>query len=98
MERAMQFHETLQNLMEWLDSSEERLDDMGALGADTEAIKQQINELKVFRDVDPRTVDVEALNQLAHDMMERASPESAQAIRAPLDEVNRRWNSYRERS
>lgn len=47
MERAMQFHETLQNLIEWLDSNEEKLDDMGVLGSDIDVIKQQIEELKV---------------------------------------------------
>ncbi|CAG2058638.1 unnamed protein product, partial [Timema podura] len=63
MEKAMEFHETLQNLQEFLDSAEDSFAGMGALGSDIVAVKKQIEQLKDFKsEVDPHMVKVEALN------------------------------------
>jgi hypothetical protein len=54
----------LQNLLEFLDSAEDRFASMGALGSDIDAVKGQIEQLKDFKaDVDPHMVKVEALNR-----------------------------------
>lgn len=64
MEKAMEFHETLQNLAEFLTKAEERFEKMGALGTDIDSVKRQIGQLKDFKaDVDPHMVKVEALNR-----------------------------------
>jgi len=53
-----------QALLAFLDKAEERLANFGVIGADIDAVKRQIKELKDFKaDVDPMMVKVEALNR-----------------------------------
>jgi dystonin len=64
MEKAMEFHETLQNLLKFLDRAENKFANLGPLGADIDAVKKQIEQLKHFKDeVDPHMIEVEALNR-----------------------------------
>ena len=64
MEKAMEFHETLQALLKFLDKAEKRLAGLGPIGADIDAVKRQIKDLNEFKsDVDPMMVKVEALNR-----------------------------------
>ncbi|XP_062535716.1 uncharacterized protein LOC134204925 isoform X3 [Armigeres subalbatus] len=98
MEKAMEFHETLQNLLNFLAKAEDRFQKLGPLGSDIEAVKKQIEQLKHFKDdVDPHMVEVEALNRAlnrqAVELTERTSAEQASAIREPLNSVNRRWEN-----
>ncbi|XP_050095425.1 dystonin isoform X6 [Anopheles aquasalis] len=94
MEKAMEFHETLQNLLNFLARAEDRFQKLGPLGSDIEAVKKQIEQLKHFKDdVDPHMVEVEALNRQAVELTERTSAEQASAIREPLNAVNRRWEN-----
>merc|ERR550532_1269405 len=92
MEKAMEFHDMLQKLLEFLARSENKFDNLGAIGADIATVKKQIEDLKKFKDeVDPWMVKVEALNRQADDLTEKTSPDQARAIKEPLAEVNRRW-------
>uniref|UniRef100_A0A6P4FB96 Dystonin isoform X35 n=1 Tax=Drosophila rhopaloa TaxID=1041015 RepID=A0A6P4FB96_DRORH len=92
MEKAMEFHETLQNLLKFLTKAEDKFAHLGAVGSDIDAVKRQIEQLKSFKDeVDPHMVEVEALNRQAVELTERTSPEQAASIREPLSVVNRRW-------
>ena len=60
----MEFHDMLQKLLEFLDRSETKFDNLGAIGADIGTVKKQIEDLKKFKDeVDPWMVKVEALNR-----------------------------------
>ncbi|KAF9423413.1 hypothetical protein HW555_001222, partial [Spodoptera exigua] len=94
MEKAMEFHDTLQNLLEFLDSAEDKFSRMGPLGSDIDAVKRQIAQLASFKqEVDPHMVKVEALNRQAQELTERTSSEQAAAIKAPLTEVNSRWSA-----
>jgi len=64
MEKAMEFHETLQNLLKFLTKAEDKFAHLGAVGSDIDAVKRQIEQLKSFKDeVDPHMVEVEALNR-----------------------------------
>jgi len=64
MEKAMEFHETLEALLRFLDKSEKRLNGLGPIGSDIDAVKRQIKDLSDFKsDVDPMMVKVEALNR-----------------------------------
>lgn len=64
MEKAMEFHETLQNLLEFLEEAEEKFARMGPLGSDIDEVKKQIKQLANFKaEVDPHMVKVEALNR-----------------------------------
>merc|ERR1719412_1428887 len=92
----MEFHDMLQKLLEFLARSENKFDNLGAIGADIATVKKQIEDLKKFKDeVDPWMVKVEALNRAlkrqADDLTERTSPDQARAIKEPLAEVNKRW-------
>ncbi|XP_023033520.1 dystonin isoform X20 [Drosophila willistoni] len=94
MEKAMEFHETLQNLLKFLTKAEDKFAHLGPVGSDIDAVKRQIEQLKSFKDeVDPHMVEVEALNRQAVELTERTSPEQAASIREPLSVVNRRWDS-----
>ncbi|XP_066142738.1 microtubule-actin cross-linking factor 1 isoform X44 [Euwallacea fornicatus] len=93
MEKAMEFHETLQDLLAFLDKAERKFDKMGPLGSDIDAVKRQIDQLKNFKaEVDPYMVKVEALNRQAQELTERTSADQAAAIKEPLNVVNRRWD------
>lgn len=64
MEKAMEFHETLQSILDFLDKAENKFSKLGPLGSDIEAVKRQISQLKQFKqEVDPHMVKVEALNR-----------------------------------
>ncbi|XP_037953237.1 dystonin isoform X24 [Teleopsis dalmanni] len=94
MEKAMEFHETLQNLLKFLTKGEENFGQLGPVGSDIDAVKKQIEQLKLFKDeVDPHMVKVEALNRQAVELTEKTSPEQAASIREPLSVVNRRWEN-----
>ncbi|XP_071036383.1 microtubule-actin cross-linking factor 1 isoform X6 [Parasteatoda tepidariorum] len=93
MEKAMNFHDILGNILEFLDSAEESFAALGPVGSDIEAVKGQIQQLQEFKqEVDPHMVEIESLNRQAHELMERTSPTQAKAIREPLAEINRRWD------
>jgi DNA repair exonuclease SbcCD ATPase subunit len=64
MEKAMEFHNSIQSLLDFLAKSERKFDNMGPIGSDIEAVKKQIEQLKAFKnEVDPWMVKVEALNR-----------------------------------
>ncbi|XP_035231691.1 microtubule-actin cross-linking factor 1-like isoform X1 [Stegodyphus dumicola] len=93
MEKAMNFHDILGNLLEFLDYAEETFSGLGPVGSDIEAVKGQIQQLQGFKqEVDPHMVEIESLNRQAHELMERTSPAQAKAIREPLAEINKRWD------
>ncbi|XP_057668604.1 dystonin isoform X44 [Diorhabda carinulata] len=93
MEKAMEFHETLQNLLAFLSQAEGKFEKLGPLGSDIDAVKKQIDQLKKFKaEVDPHMVKVEALNRQAQELTERTSSDQAASIKEPLSAVNRRWD------
>lgn len=54
----------LKDLLAFLDKAERKFEKMGPLGADIDAVKRQIDQLKNFKaEVDPHMVKVEALNR-----------------------------------
>ena len=64
MEKAMEFHNTLQELLDFLAKAERKFDNLGPIGTDIEVVKRQIGQLKEFKDeVDPWMIKVEALNR-----------------------------------
>lgn len=64
MAKAMDFHEMLQKLLDFLAKAEDRFVNLGPIGADIDAVKKQIEQLRRFKDdVDPYMVEVEALNR-----------------------------------
>ena len=54
----------MQYLVEFLEDAEERLEKLGPVGSDIDAVKKQIKQLMDFKGkVDPQMVKVEALNR-----------------------------------
>ncbi|XP_054709316.1 LOW QUALITY PROTEIN: microtubule-actin cross-linking factor 1, isoforms 1/2/3/4/5-like [Uloborus diversus] len=93
MEKAMLFHDTLQNLLEFLDTVEERFTKLGAVATDITSVKEQISQLREFKlEVDPHMIEIESLNRQAQELMEFTSPDQAVAIREPLSDINKRWD------
>ncbi|KAL1415474.1 hypothetical protein MTO96_006817 [Rhipicephalus appendiculatus] len=94
LDKAMGFHDTLHNLLEFLDTAEQKFGSLGPVAADIDAVKAQIGQLRDFkREVDPHMVEVESLNRQAKELSEQTSSEQARALRQPLDEINRRWTA-----
>nr|XP_036218034.1 microtubule-actin cross-linking factor 1 isoform X36 [Bactrocera oleae] len=94
MEKAMEFHETLQNLEKFLNKAERNFERLGPVGSDIDAVKKQIEQLKEFKnDVDPHMLEVEALNRQAIELTDRTSIEQAASIRKPLSTANQRWET-----
>jgi dystonin len=64
MEKAMEFHDTLQALLDFLAKAEKKFDNLGPVGSDIDQVKRQIAQLKEFKDeVDPWMIKVESLNR-----------------------------------
>ncbi|EFX86426.1 hypothetical protein DAPPUDRAFT_313136 [Daphnia pulex] len=92
MEKAMEYHDTLNSLIEFLEKAEKKFHGMRPLGTDIETVKEQIEQLKAFKaEVDPQMVKVETLNRQAADLADRTSPDQAARLKEPLAKVNRRW-------
>ena len=49
MEKSMAFHQLLQSLMEFLEKAEDDFSKMGSIGAETDTVKEQMEQLKTFR-------------------------------------------------
>ncbi|KPM10180.1 Microtubule-actin cross-linking factor 1-like protein [Sarcoptes scabiei] len=93
MDKAMNFHEKMRNLLDFLDKAEDKFSRLGPIGADIDEVKRQINELKNFKNfVDPHMVDVEALNRMAHELLDRVPSHQAKGVRDAVANINRRWN------
>ncbi|XP_073988678.1 dystonin-like protein short stop isoform X7 [Rhodnius prolixus] len=93
MDRAMEFHDSLRTLKEFLSGAEQKFSSLGPLGTEIEVVKKQLAEMKEFKaEVDPMMVKVEALNRQAAELTERSSVEQAQGLKDSLSAVNTRWD------
>lgn len=92
MDKAMEFHEKMQNLQRFLDDAEKRFNRLGPIAADVQDIKRQIGELKDFKNfVDPHMLEVESLNRMAHDLLDNVPSSQAKPIRDAVNDINYRW-------
>lgn len=96
-DRASQFHDALQRLLEFLDKAEDTFASFGPVASDMGAVKGQINELNGFKKhVDSHAKDIENFNRLANDLLECVPPGQAKSIREPQNEVNHRWDDLQK--
>ena len=73
---------------------EERLAELGPIGTDVEVVKQQLDELKAFKElVHPKHLDIQSLNQQAHDLTRDSPTEQGHSVREPMNDVNKRWDA-----
>lgn len=93
MEKAMKFHEALQNLLEFLDNAEDTFNNFGPVASDLNIVKKQVHELTNFKKhVDSHVPDIENFNRLANELLECVPSSQAKSIREPMNEVNHRWD------
>jgi len=97
LEKAMNFHELLQNLLDFLDVAEHKFEALGPIAADINAVREQMIHLRDFKnEVDAHVVDIDALNRYAAELMEGTSPQHTRAIREPIEDINRRWDELQK--
>lgn len=97
MEKAMQFHDILQKILDFLDQSEKRMRNLRPIAADIAEIKNQIGEIKKFKDdVDEHNPDVEMLNRQLNELSEITSVDQAAGIRNGVSNINTRWDSLKK--
>ena len=92
MDKAMNFHDKMQKLLDFLDKAEDRFSRLGPIASDIDAVKRQIGDLKNLKSfVDPHMIEIEALNRMTHELLDRIPPNQARSIRDSVDDINRRW-------
>lgn len=70
---------------------------MGPIPADTDSVKQQMDELKGFKEeVHPKSLDIQSLNQQATDLTRDSPTEQGVTIKEPMADVNKRWETLLE--
>lgn len=97
MEKAMQFHETLEALLRFLDEAEDYVRNLKPIGSEISIVKQQIEDHKRFKDrVDPHGVEVEALNRQLNELSEITSVDQTAQIRNGVNGINKRWDALKQ--
>ena len=93
MEKAMNFHELLQSILDFLDLAEHKFEGLGPISADIEAVKQQMMQLRDFKnEIEPHVVDIENVNRKAAELMENSNASQVRAVSVPIEDINRRWD------
>jgi dystonin len=92
--RSMDFHELLQQLLAWLIGAEEQIAALPtATLSDPQQIKAELDRISALRaDIDKRSILKEQLNRAADELFKNANPLQVNAIRAPITDLNNRWN------
>ncbi|TKR92402.1 hypothetical protein L596_007064 [Steinernema carpocapsae] len=95
IEKSMQFHDLLTDLVAWMDRAEKTIDEMPPLtsGVSVDEIRDEMERIGALRkDADEHAVLKEQLNQSANQLCASAQPHQAAAIRAPISDLNNRWH------
>uniref|UniRef100_A0A8C1VHR4 Dystonin n=1 Tax=Cyprinus carpio TaxID=7962 RepID=A0A8C1VHR4_CYPCA len=95
MQAAVQFQDSLQNMFDSVDIMEGKLDLMSPVGTDLETVKQQIEELKVFKaDAYQLQIEMERLNHQAGLLLKKVLEEAERtSILEPMNELKMLWDS-----
>ncbi|KAI5611574.1 dystonin [Silurus asotus] len=99
MQAAVQFQDCLQGMFDWVDILEGKLDSMSPVGTDLETVKQQIEELKVFKgETYQLQIEMERLNHQAGLLLKKVLEESDRiAIQEPMNELKMLWENLDEK-
>ncbi|XP_035274036.1 microtubule-actin cross-linking factor 1 [Anguilla anguilla] len=92
LQMALRYQDSMQGLFEWLKSAELRSTEEFLVGADLDAVKQQLCDLKEFkRELYQRKIEMESLN---HRFVCRLAPGSErQGSVSPLCDFRQRWDA-----
>ncbi|KAK7501339.1 hypothetical protein BaRGS_00007464, partial [Batillaria attramentaria] len=89
---ADQFAHLLDAINSWLPLSEHKLVSMRPPASDPETLKDQIEEIKLFKSqIHPRIVEMQQLNQQL-DALKDQSPVQAESLYRPVLAANDKWN------
>ncbi|TNN00081.1 hypothetical protein fugu_013113 [Takifugu bimaculatus] len=99
MQAAVQFQDGLQGMFDWVDILESKLDSMSPVGTDLETVKQQIVELKEFKEEAYQLqIEMERLNHQAGLLLKKVAEEADRcAIQEPMSELKMLWDSLDEK-
>ncbi|XP_058853270.1 microtubule-actin cross-linking factor 1-like isoform X4 [Acipenser ruthenus] len=99
MAAAVQYQDALQGMFDYLDNAVIRLCDMSPVGTDVSTIKQQIEELKLYKvDVYQQQIDMERLNHQGELMLKKAMDDTDRVItQEPLTELRHLWDNLGEK-
>ncbi|KAK1153104.1 microtubule-actin cross-linking factor 1-like [Acipenser oxyrinchus oxyrinchus] len=86
-------------MFDYLDNAVIRLCDMSPVGTDLSTIKQQIEELKLYKvDVYQQQIDMERLNHQGELMLKKATDDTDRVItQEPLTELRHLWDNLGEK-
>ena len=92
--RSMDFHELLQQLLAWLAGAEQQIAALPAATlSDPLQIRAELDRISALRaDIDKHSILKEQLNRAADELYKNASPGQVAAVRAPINDLNLRWN------
>ncbi|XP_075709208.1 microtubule-actin cross-linking factor 1-like isoform X19 [Rhinoderma darwinii] len=98
MSNAVQYQDTLQAMFDWLDNAVIKLCDMPPVGTDIGTVKEQINEMKVFKvEVYQQQIEMEKLIHQGELMLKKAIDDTdREIIQGPLTELKHLWENLGE--
>lgn len=88
-----------QAIFDWVDIAGGKLASMSPIGTDLETVKQQIEELKLFKsEAYQQQIEMERLNHQAELLLKKVTEESDKhTVQDPLMELKLIWDSLDER-
>ena len=96
---AKQFHDSWQELIDWMTENEAFLEDDSAIGNDPDKIKQQLNKHKDFqRSLGAKQPAFDAVNRLGRSLRDRCPKSDIPVIQDMLNQLKNRWNSLCSKS
>uniref|UniRef100_A0A8C5PE50 Microtubule actin crosslinking factor 1 n=1 Tax=Leptobrachium leishanense TaxID=445787 RepID=A0A8C5PE50_9ANUR len=99
MSRSVQYQDTLQTMFDWLDNAVIKLCDMHPVGTDIDTVKDQLNQMKVFKvEVYQQQIEMEKLNHQGELMLKKAIDDTDRdIIQGPLTELKHLWENLGEK-
>jgi hypothetical protein len=92
MIRATAFQDDLKKILQFLDGAETKLDALKPIAMTTEAVVDQLEEIRVQKGVfEPKQEQIHALNQAAHEIVTHSDEFASQPVVDALNGVNQRW-------
>ncbi|XP_060948240.1 microtubule-actin cross-linking factor 1 isoform X2 [Limanda limanda] len=95
MTASVQYQDALQSMFDYLDNAVIKLCDMSAVGTEQGTVKQQIEELKIYKvEVYQQQIDMEKLCHQGELMLKKVSDQTDRdMIQEPLTELRHLWEN-----
>ncbi|XP_073668846.1 microtubule-actin cross-linking factor 1, isoforms 1/2/3/4/5 isoform X10 [Paramisgurnus dabryanus] len=95
MTASVQYQDALQGMFDYLDNAVIKLCDMPAVGTDLSTVKQQIEELKLYKvEVYQQQIDMEKLSHQGDMLLKKVTDQTDRdMIQEPLTELRHLWDN-----